>query len=85
MVSAGRYISTCVLQSVMKLHRSLRDAFCLYFDAKTKKITALNGSGRAPMRLSVDYVRERGVKGNSIPLTDLNSVTVPGTSEGFPC
>lgn len=59
------------------------DAFCLYFDAKTKKITALNGSGRAPMRLSVDFMRERGVKGNSIPLTDLNSVTVPGAAAAW--
>ncbi|KAJ2919239.1 hypothetical protein MD484_g1128, partial [Candolleomyces efflorescens] len=53
------------------------DAFCLFYDATTKKITALNGSGRAPKKLNLEYARQRGLKG-SIPLTDLNSVTVPG-------
>ncbi|KAJ2921559.1 hypothetical protein H1R20_g15538, partial [Candolleomyces eurysporus] len=54
-----------------------RDAFCLFYDATTKKITALNGSGRAPKKLTLEYAAQRGLKG-SIPLTDLNSVTVPG-------
>lgn len=38
---------------------------------------ALNGSGRAPAKLDIDYALSRGLK-KSIPLTDLNSVTVPG-------
>ncbi|KAF5323406.1 hypothetical protein D9611_005794 [Ephemerocybe angulata] len=59
------------------------DAFCLYFDATTKKITALNGSGRAPKRLDVEYLRQNGVEGNSIPLTNLNSVTVPGAAAAW--
>jgi gamma-glutamyltranspeptidase/glutathione hydrolase len=53
------------------------DAFCLFYDAKTKKVQALNGSGRAPQKLSVKYAQSRGLAG-SIPHTDLNSVTVPG-------
>lgn len=59
------------------------DAFCLFFDAKTKKVTALNGSGRAPSKLTIDHLRQRGIKGNSIPLTDLNSVTVPGAAAAW--
>lgn len=56
-----------------------RDAFCLFYDAKSKEVHCLNGSGRAPAKLSIEYIRSRGIKGR-IPLTDLNSVTVPGLS-----
>ncbi|KAJ7357247.1 gamma-glutamyltranspeptidase [Mycena albidolilacea] len=66
------------------------DAFCLFFDAKTKTVKALNGSGHSPQKLTLEYLRQRGLTGPSIPLTDLNSVTVPGaaaawvdTIEGF--
>lgn len=55
-----------------------RDAFCLFYDAQTKVVKALNGSGRAPKRLTLDYLRKRGITGTQIPLIDLNSVTVPG-------
>ena len=55
----------------------IRDAFCLFYDAKTKTVKALNGSGRAPAGLNIDYALSRGHK-YRIPLTDLNSVTVPG-------
>ncbi|KAG8947659.1 hypothetical protein FRC04_010593 [Tulasnella sp. 424] len=59
------------------------DAFCLFYDAKSKKITALNGSGRAPQALSIDHVRAQGIMGSSIPLTNLNSVTVPGAAAAW--
>jgi gamma-glutamyltranspeptidase/glutathione hydrolase len=55
-----------------------RDAFCLFFDAVTKKIKGINGSGRSPKRLTLDYIRKQGITGRHIPLTDLNAVTVPG-------
>ncbi|KAG6842232.1 hypothetical protein C0991_000202 [Blastosporella zonata] len=58
------------------------DAFCLFYDAKTKKVSALNGSGRSPEKLSLDYARSRGHIGR-IPLTDLNSVTVPGAAAAW--
>lgn len=58
------------------------DAFCLFYDAKTKKVQALNGSGRAPQKLSVKYAQSRGLTG-SIPHTDLNSVTVPGAAAAW--
>lgn len=54
------------------------DAFCLFYDAQTKTVKALNGSGHSPAKLTLDYVRRRGINGGQIPLTDLNSVTVPG-------
>ncbi|KAJ7654942.1 gamma-glutamyltranspeptidase [Mycena polygramma] len=59
------------------------DAFCLFFDAKTKTVKALNGSGHSPQKLTIEYLRERGLTGSSIPVTDLNSVTVPGAAAAW--
>ncbi|KAL5495462.1 hypothetical protein ACEPAI_925 [Sanghuangporus weigelae] len=59
------------------------DAFCLFYDAKTKQVKALNGSGHSPQKLSIEYVRSRGITGRSIPLTDLNCVTVPGAAAAW--
>ena len=59
------------------------DAFCLFYDAKTKKVSALNGSGHSPQKLTIDHVRARGISENKIPLTDLNSVTVPGAAAAW--
>ncbi|KLO13562.1 hypothetical protein SCHPADRAFT_940231 [Schizopora paradoxa] len=59
------------------------EAFCLFYDSKTKEFEVLNGSGHSPQRLMMDHVRSRGVKGRWIPLTDLNSVTVPGAAAAW--
>ncbi|KAH0838216.1 gamma-glutamyltranspeptidase [Lanmaoa asiatica] len=59
------------------------DAFCLFYDAQTKTVKALNGSGHSPARLSLDHMRRRGINGGQIPLTDLNSVTVPGAAAAW--
>ncbi|KXN83920.1 Putative gamma-glutamyltransferase YwrD [Leucoagaricus sp. SymC.cos] len=59
------------------------DAFCLFYDAKTKQVKALNGSGKAPKKSSIDHLRKRGVETRRIPLTDLNSVTVPGCAAAW--
>ncbi|CAO1632872.1 unnamed protein product [Sympodiomycopsis kandeliae] len=54
------------------------DAFCLYYEAKTKKVRAFNGSGRAPQGMTMDKLRSAGVKGSSIPLLSIHAATVPG-------
>ncbi|GAA5931794.1 hypothetical protein JCM3775_000044 [Rhodotorula graminis] len=54
------------------------DGFCLFYDADSKQVKALNGSGRAPAALTLDKVRELGITGREIPFLDINSVTVPG-------
>ncbi|KAK7064322.1 nucleophile aminohydrolase [Favolaschia claudopus] len=59
------------------------DAFCLFYDAKSKTVKALNGSGRSPQKLDIEYLRKRGLTGSAIPLTDLNAVTVPGAAAAW--
>ena len=58
------------------------DCFALYFDASTKKITALNGSGRAPADLSIDYLKQQGIEGE-IPERSVHAVTIPGAAMGW--
>lgn len=60
---------------------AIRDGFCLFYNARTKEIKGLNGSGRSPEKLTIDHVRQRGITGPRIPPHDLNSVTVPGVSK----
>eukprot|EP00123_Amoebidium_parasiticum_P018573 comp24246_c0_seq1/m.44859 comp24246_c0_seq1/g.44859 ORF comp24246_c0_seq1/g.44859 comp24246_c0_seq1/m.44859 type:complete len:558 (-) comp24246_c0_seq1:93-1766(-) len=59
------------------------DCFCLFFDAKTKKVRALNGSGRAPAALTIEHLRAKGYTGNELPKFDVNTVTVPGAAAGW--
>jgi len=57
------------------------DCFALYFDAKTKQVTALNGSGRAPQALTLDAVRALGWQ--KMNPRHAHSVTVPGAVRGW--
>ncbi|KAG5637548.1 hypothetical protein H0H81_004179 [Sphagnurus paluster] len=58
------------------------DAFCLFYDATTKKVKSLNGSGRSPAKLTLEYALQQGFRG-SIPLNNVNSVTVPGAAAAW--
>jgi gamma-glutamyltranspeptidase / glutathione hydrolase len=63
------------------------DMFCLFYDAKTKKISAMNGSGRTSMKSSIESIRkELGLKDGQdarMPLKNAHSVTVPGAAAGW--
>jgi gamma-glutamyltranspeptidase/glutathione hydrolase len=63
------------------------DMFCLFYEARTKKVHALNGSGRSPASLTLDAIRkELGVKpgkGGSIPMLSTLAVTTPGAAAGW--
>ncbi|KAK1922255.1 putative lincomycin-condensing protein lmbA [Papiliotrema laurentii] len=59
------------------------DIFCLFYDAKTKTVRGVNGSGRSPKALTLEHLRSQGITGDSIPLDNLNSVTVPGAAAGW--
>lgn len=57
------------------------DCFALYWDAATKTVTALNGSGRAAAGASIDEVRSLGY--NQMPTFTGHSVSIPGTVAGW--
>jgi gamma-glutamyltranspeptidase / glutathione hydrolase len=59
------------------------DMFALYFDAQTKQVTALNGSGRAPAALTLERLKREGLLADSLPFYHPHTVTVPGACAGW--
>lgn len=57
------------------------DAFALYYDAKTKKVTAINGSGGAPKKATLEKYQELGY--DKMPNDGMLSVTVPGAVDVY--
>src|SRR5215207_23340 len=58
------------------------DMFALYFSADTKRVTALNGSGRAPAALTLDQLKSEGFS-SELPPYHAHTVTVPGACAGW--
>lgn len=63
------------------------DMFCLFYEAKTKKVHALNGSGRSGQNCTLETIRKslglkQGDRGQ-IPMTSVHAVTVPGAAAGW--
>ncbi|MCI0550971.1 MAG: gamma-glutamyltransferase [Anaerolineae bacterium] len=58
------------------------DMFALYFSADTKRVTALNGSGRAPAALTLDRLKSEGFS-SELPPYHAHTVTVPGACAGW--
>jgi gamma-glutamyltranspeptidase/glutathione hydrolase len=59
------------------------DMFALYFDAQTKQVTALNGSGRAPAALTLERLKKEGITSDELPMFHAHTVTVPGACAGW--
>jgi gamma-glutamyltranspeptidase / glutathione hydrolase len=57
------------------------DLFALVFTKKNGKVEAINASGPAPVRASIDYFHGHGLK--SIPTSGPLSVAVPGAVDGW--
>jgi len=57
------------------------DLFLIYWEAKTGKLYGLNSSGWAPRGLSIAYLKQKGIF--QMPQAGIDSVTVPGTVEGW--
>ncbi len=57
------------------------DLFAIVWDAKTKKLYGLNGSGRSPKSLTLDEFKKRGLK--HIPSTGPLPVSVPGCVDAW--
>ncbi|CAK9785117.1 uncharacterized protein COLE_06437 [Cutaneotrichosporon oleaginosum] len=59
------------------------DLFALFWDAKARRVRAVNGSGRSPRALSLEKAAELGISGQRIPYDNANAVTVPGAAAGL--
>jgi gamma-glutamyltranspeptidase/glutathione hydrolase len=57
------------------------DCFCIFYDAKSRRVKGLNGSGRAPTGLSIEYLADQGI--NELPRFSVHTVTVPGAAAGW--
>ncbi|MFN3484594.1 MAG: gamma-glutamyltransferase, partial [Planctomycetota bacterium] len=57
------------------------DMFALYYEANSRKVAALNGSGRAPAALTLDRLRAEGLV--PLPPHHAHTVTVPGACAGW--
>jgi len=57
------------------------DIFAIAWDAEKKELVGLNGSGRAPAMMTLDYFRENGIE--EIPPFGPLPVSVPGTVDGW--
>src|SRR6266545_7730864 len=58
------------------------DMFALYYSADTKRVTALNGSGRAPATLTLNRLKKDGFS-TELPPFHAHTVTVPGACTGW--
>jgi gamma-glutamyltranspeptidase / glutathione hydrolase len=57
------------------------DLFALVYMKKTGKVEALNSSGPAPAKATIEYFQEHGLK--SIPVAGALSIAVPGAVDGW--
>ncbi|KAK1530587.1 gamma-glutamyltranspeptidase [Colletotrichum costaricense] len=63
------------------------DMFILFYDAATKKVSAMNGSGRSAQKSTLETIRkDLGIKegaSGKIPMKSVHAVTVPGAASGW--
>ena len=57
------------------------DLFAIVWDAKEEQLVGLNGSGRAPALMTLDYFKERDI--DTIPAYGPLPVSVPGTVDAW--
>lgn len=61
--------------------------FCLFYDAKTNKVHALNGSGRSTAKLDLKSLHKeldwKSDRKGSMHHLSVHSVTVPGAAAGW--
>ncbi len=63
------------------------DMFCLYYDASTGKVSAMNGSGRSGAKCTLDAIRKAvGIpegQDADLPPKSVHAITVPGAAAGW--
>ena len=58
------------------------DCFALYYEAATRQVSALNGSGRLPAALTLERLRREGFA-SELPPYHPYTITVPGACAGW--
>ncbi|KAH9127993.1 hypothetical protein LEN26_009176, partial [Aphanomyces euteiches] len=59
------------------------DCFVLHYDAATKKVSALNGSGRCAQAMTLERAHQDCPGAVKFPLDHVHAITVPGTVAGW--
>ena len=57
------------------------DAFAMVYSSKTRKLEALNGSGRAPKALTLEHFTSRKIA--QMPTSGMETITVPGAFDAW--
>ena len=57
------------------------DMFAMVYWAKTKELSGLNASGRAPRAMTIDYFKQKNV--TQMPQAGMDTITVPGAFDGW--
>jgi gamma-glutamyltranspeptidase/glutathione hydrolase len=81
--AADAAVAACALLGVIEPQSTGigGDCFALVQPKGEGRITAYNGSGRAPMAATVDWYLERKI--HSVPLTSAHAVSVPGAIDAW--
>src|SRR4051812_36526942 len=81
--AADAAVAACALLGVIEPQSTGigGDCFALLQKNGENKITAYNGSGRAPMAAKAEWYLERKI--NSVPLTSAHAVSVPGAVDAW--
>ena len=63
------------------------DLFCLFYNAESKKVHALNGSGRSGGKITLNSIRKdlgfKDGEAGSIPTASVHAATIPGAAAGW--
>lgn len=57
------------------------DTFIQYYDAKTRKITAINGAGSTPKKATLQFYKDLGIK--NMPMEGIHAASIPGAVAGY--
>ncbi|MBA7466833.1 Glutathione hydrolase-like YwrD proenzyme [subsurface metagenome] len=81
--AADAAVAACALLGVIEPQSTGigGDCFALLQKKGENKITAYNGSGRAPMAAKAEWYLERKI--NSVPLTSAHAVSIPGAVDAW--
>lgn len=57
--------------------------FLLYYNAATKQVSAMNGSGRSGSQCTLERIRAALDGAGRIPMSSVHAATIPGAAAGW--